>query len=307
MPYVLLICAAIFWGGNYVIGRVLVEHADPILMTQARWLLTAVMLLFLYFRQLTRQWQAITHSFKSIVFLALFGQVLFPLTLYIGLQTTTSLNAAIYMSATPSVVLIINWLVFRDNITRNNVYGVVLSSLGVIFLIMHGDLGNLAVFTHLNHGDLWAMGSALSWAFYCSFLRTKDKTISSNAFVTVSSVIGAVMLIPIVWCYCLTQAHVDLSAYSNGSFWLGLTYLVLFPSWLSYVFWNKGISEIGATRGEIYTHIIPLSGGLLSIGFLDVQFEYYHFVSAVMIALGIWLCSKKQCPTVNRAVHLQNR
>lgn len=47
-------------------------------------------------------------SFGTIVFLALCGQVLFPLTLYIGLQYTTSLNAAIYMSTTPALVLLIN-------------------------------------------------------------------------------------------------------------------------------------------------------------------------------------------------------
>ena len=293
MPYLLLTLAAMFWGGNYVVGHVLVAHADPIVMTQARWLLTALLLSLFYFQQVKQHWRAIKGSLSSIFFLAIFGQVLFPLTLYIGLQTTSSLNAAIYMSATPGVVLLINFLIFRDHITRNNVIGVVLSSFGVLFLIMKGDIGNVQSLTHLNHGDVWAMGSALSWAFYCSFLRIKDKSISSNAFVTTSSLIGAAVLIPIVTYYVLIHPQVDLSSYGQISFWTGLIYLVVFPSWLSYVFWNKGIGEIGATRGEIYTHIIPLSGGVFSITFLDVAIENYHWVSALFIALGIWLCSKK--------------
>ena len=33
MPYLLLTLAALFWGGNYVVGHILVQGADPILMT----------------------------------------------------------------------------------------------------------------------------------------------------------------------------------------------------------------------------------------------------------------------------------
>lgn len=55
--------------------------------------------------------------------LTLCGQVSFPLTLYIGLQTTSALNAAIYMSATPSMVLLINRLIFRDPVSARNWLG----------------------------------------------------------------------------------------------------------------------------------------------------------------------------------------
>ena len=60
------------------------------------------------------------------------GQVLLPVTLYIGLQYTTSLNAAIYMSATPGMVLAINKLIFNNHISKNNIFCMLLSTLGVI-------------------------------------------------------------------------------------------------------------------------------------------------------------------------------
>lgn len=55
MPYLLLTLAALFWGGNYVVGHVLVQGVDPILMTEARWALTALLLGLLYRRQIMRQ------------------------------------------------------------------------------------------------------------------------------------------------------------------------------------------------------------------------------------------------------------
>ena len=74
------------------------------------------------------------------------------------------------------MVLVINKVIFNDDISKNNYLGVLLSTLGVIYLILKGDVTNMEAFNKLNQGDLWTMGSAVSWAFYCSFLRKKTKT-----------------------------------------------------------------------------------------------------------------------------------
>jgi drug/metabolite transporter (DMT)-like permease len=108
-----------------------------------------------------------------VVVLTLCGQVSFPLTLYIGLQTTSALNAAIYMSATPSMVLLINRLIFpRPGI--GNWLGVIFSTLGVMILLFQGNHCTPPRCIPFRR-RLWAMGSALSWALYCSLLRLKDR------------------------------------------------------------------------------------------------------------------------------------
>ena len=73
-----------FGAGTYVVGHILVSGADPVVMTEARWALTALLLMIMYHRQV---W---LHRFKNknalpvVIFLSVFGQVLFPLTLYIA-------------------------------------------------------------------------------------------------------------------------------------------------------------------------------------------------------------------------------
>ena len=95
MPYLLLTLAALFWGGNYVVGHILVQGADPILMTEARWALTAILLVLLYQRQIRDSRLLFRQNAQTLLILTLCGQVSFPLTLYIGLQSTSALNAAI--------------------------------------------------------------------------------------------------------------------------------------------------------------------------------------------------------------------
>lgn len=49
MPYVLLTLAAMFRGGNYVVGHILVKEANPVVITEARWALTATLLMEIWY------------------------------------------------------------------------------------------------------------------------------------------------------------------------------------------------------------------------------------------------------------------
>ena len=143
-------------------------------MTEARWALTALLLVLLYQRQIRDSRPLFRQNGATLLVLTLCGQVSFPLTLYIGLQSTSALNAAIYMSATPCMVLMINRLIFHDRVSARNWWGVIFSTAGVLLLLLHGNLSNAEGLKGFSQGDLWAMGSALSWAVYCSLLRNKD-------------------------------------------------------------------------------------------------------------------------------------
>jgi drug/metabolite transporter (DMT)-like permease len=201
LPYAFLTLSTLFWGGNLIVGKLLVLNISPILLTQIRWILTAAFLFLIYHKKIIQNWGNIKSSFVILCLLSLCGQVFFPLNLYIALQYTNPINAAIYLSASPCLVIIINKLVFKDFVTVKSLFGIIISTFGVVYLIIKGDFFNLRQFFNLNIGDFWAMGSALSWSIYCSFLRLKNKNISGNVFVTVSAIIASVFLIPILFFY----------------------------------------------------------------------------------------------------------
>lgn len=291
MAYLLLALAAIFWGGNYVAGHVLVSHINPYALSIARWGLTTLLMFSLYWKVIRAEWHFLSEKWLLNTLYAFLGQVCFPLTLYIGLQYTSSLNAAIYISTTPCIVLLINFFLFKETITLRNIVGVIVSTLGVIYLSYCNTSEGLA-FSSFGIGDLLTIVSALSWAFYCALLRLKDKRVTQTAFVGFCSLIGTLILIPIYIGYLLfTQDTAFFVQDFSFTVLFGIVYLVLFPSWLAYVFWNKGVSMIGTTRSEIFTHVIPLSGGLLSIVLLGEKMHLYHLISLILIVLGIICCS----------------
>ncbi|MDO5087867.1 MAG: DMT family transporter [Comamonadaceae bacterium] len=293
MPYYLLLSlAAIFWGGNYVVGRVLVAGIDPVLLSAIRWALTALLLCLLYRQRLRAQWPRTAGEWGRLALLAALGQVAFPVTLYLALQTVTSVRSAIYMAASPCIVMLLSRLWFGDRLRPAALLGFGVSALGVLFVLSQGQPARLLTHGTLTAGDGWAMMAVLSWAVYCTLLRLRPQRISSESFVALSSLLGALALLPAAWpAVQAAWASGGVPAPSLGQ-WLGVAYLVIFPSWLAYVFWSRGVAAVGAARADMFTHLIPLSGGLMGIVFLGEPFRPYHGVGALLILTGLALCQR---------------
>ncbi|PVZ88978.1 EamA/RhaT family transporter [Serratia sp. S1B] len=302
MAYLLLTLAGVFWGGNYVIGHVLVQYINPYGLSLIRWSGTSLIMFTLY-------WQTIKHDLPSLrknlgynTIFSLLGQVIFPLSLYIGLQYTSSLNAAIYISSTPCLVLMINHFIFKEIISKRNIIGVITSTIGVIYLAFSNSKGTDSL-SRFGLGDILTIISALSWALYCSLLRVKDKNVKNTSFVAFNSLIGTLILIPIYLIHGLFSNNYSIEVSHITTFAIaGMIYLIVFPSWLAYVFWSKGVSLIGTTRSEIFTHVIPLSGGLMGIIFLGEEFKLYHLITLTLIVFGIICCSTKKVVSNQHAV-----
>lgn len=288
--YLGLIFAALFWGGNFMFGKIISSDISPIILNFSRWFPAAVILLLLFRRQLKSHFSLICRHWLVLTSLGILGIICFPVFLYQGLLTTTALNASIYLAAVPMTTLLINRLIFRDSIEWRMLFGALLSFIGVLYLLVQGDFADLSQLS-INHGDIWAIGSALSWAVYCSIVRLKPPQLANSAFVTALVTLGILMFTP-VYLYAIFQGESAVYADLRASQWWILAYLIVFPSILSYVFWNYGISVIGSAKGASFTNAVPLFAATLSILVLREPIYPYHFVSSALIIGGLLLCNR---------------
>ena len=77
-------------------------------------------------------------------------------------------------------------------------------------------------------------------------------------------------------------------------FLLTLTYVVLFPGLLAFLFWIKGISIIGTNRAGIFLHLMPIFGALMAIIIFKEEIMIYHLVGAMFIIVGIKISNRKK-------------
>ena len=101
--------------------------------------------------------------------------------------------------------------------------------------------------------------------------------------------IGLIFLTP-VFLFELNQGRF---VEPDTSFFMILTYVVIFPSLLAYFFYIKGISIIGANRSGAFLHLMPIFGAIMALVIFNEKFMYYHFLGAICIIAGITLSNRK--------------
>jgi len=218
---------------------------------------------------------------------SLLGVTGFNTFVYYGLQSTTATNALLINSSTPILIILINQF-FGSKITKPQLLGVVLSTIGVIFLIIKGDIQNI-IDLEFNSGDFWILLSSLDWALYSVFLKYKSENIKPFEFLSVITILGFIAL---VFSYYLLGFSFALESFNfSETIYLTVIYIAIFSSILSFYFYNRAILEIGANKTGQFAHLMPIFGAILAYFFLNEKIFLYHLVGVVLIAVGIYLSS----------------
>src|SRR6185437_13178483 len=80
--------------------------------------------------------------------------------------------------------------------------------------------------------------------------------------------------------------HTDLPSISWDVWWR-LIYATLFPILLTYPVWSYGISSLGAARASIFSFLVPVLTGLLSVPLVHASFTGYELVGAAICLAGM--------------------
>jgi drug/metabolite transporter (DMT)-like permease len=279
--YLLLILPPLFWAGNAVLARGVADLIPPVAMSFWRWALALLILLPFTWKQTCRDWPEIRQHWKIIFLLGLLGIASFNTLLYAAAHSTTAINIALTQSIMPVIIVVISFLLFRDRITPLQFFAIALCTVGAGHIVIRGDLQRLLQLEFVR-GDLFMLLAVSLYGLYSVLLR-KRPDIAPMSFLTTTFAVGVVLLLPLyLWEY-QTAPPLHL----NQPVVLSLLYVAFCPSILAYLFWNRGIHEIGANQAGLYINLIPLFASLLAVVFLGERFQGYHIVGIVLIAAGL--------------------
>ncbi len=283
--YILLVLAVLFWSGNFVFGRMISDEISPIELSFYRWF----SVLFLLSPYIILNYKRIFKAFiKNPFFLIVFGVLGiagFNTFVYLGLQTSPAINALLINSCIPIIIIILSSFILKTVISKLQIFGIILSTLGVLYIIVKGSF-DVIVNLKFTSGDLWIILACFTWASYSTFLKLKPKDLKTFDFFSIITLIGTAILY-IVFKYLGYEISLDFV--ENDQVFYSLFYMVIFASILAFYFWNISTVEVGANKAGQFTHLMPIFGSILAYIFLKEKLEIYHFIGAVFIALGIYL------------------
>ncbi len=295
-PYLLLTLTPFFWACNWIVGRGLHSEIPPMAMTFYRWFFALLILAPFALPHVRRDWGIVRRNWRVLLLLGIVGVGTHNALTYLGLNYTTAINGVILNSFIPVMIIALSRIFLRQSLSRVQLVGVCVSLGGVLAILSGGNPETLASLT-LNRGDLLIILALLLWSVYTIGLRWRPAGLHMLTFLFVIACIGDAAVLPLYLSEMALGARMTFS-------WLNLAALLFvatFSSVLAYIFWNRGVEQVGANVAGLFVHLMPVFGTILAWLLLGERLLPFHVVGIALILTGIYVTSRAAPPPVPAA------
>lgn len=201
----------------------------------------------------------------------------------VGIGFTTPFEATVMTTMTPVFTMLIAAVFLSMPMTVMRVAGVVLGLGGALLLALSGREAGDSVACDPMLGNLMCLGAQLCAAVYFTMFR---KIIDSyHPFVLLKWLftIGAVLWVPLTWS-SIADIRFDLLDWSVvGS----VIFIILFPTFLSYLFMVFAQQRIRPMSVSMYSYIQPLTAAALASLMGLAAFGWANIIASLMIFAGV--------------------
>ena len=237
------------------------------------------------FKRVQSELPLIIKHLPILTILALLSVASFNVLLYLGLRDTEATNALLINSSIPVWIVLFGVIFFGDTLSTRRGAGILVSLIGVAYLILSGQTGQLTV----NPGDLWVISSSIGWAFYSLTLRKKPSELSGLGFLAYIVFFGV----------CFNGLLLTINPFNEPPIALTIEtfyavgYVAIFASLGAYICWNYGVGQLGAQVAGQYIHLMPFYGVILAYVFLNESLTSNHWIAGTLIAAGLFLALRE--------------
>lgn len=287
--FLLLALANLLWSGNWVAGRALRDSFDPITLNFSRWVIAVLVLAPFALPTLRGKGALLRQHAGILLLLSLTGIAVFQTIVYLGLRSTTAVNAVLINSSMPLFFLLCSWIIERERASRRQIAGMLVSLAGILVILSRGHPGALLEL-ELQAGDGWILLAMPVWGIYSVLLKRRPQELGGLPFLFVIAIAGVLMLAPAAATVAL-QAPLELPTAAEA---LGVLYIGLFASVVAYTCWNRGVAVVGANAAGFTIHLVPAFGTVLAILFLGESFAGFHATGIATILAGVLLAALKK-------------
>ncbi len=285
-PTLLLTLTALMWAGHSVVGRLAIGQISPMTLTCARWALALLPIVYAARGSLRRDLKIMRPRWPYVVAMGGLGFTAFNALFYVAAHRTTALNLSIIQGIIPALVLIGAGFFYSTRIGGFQALGTFATMLGVVAIAAQGDWARLATLA-FNSGDVMILLACVIYAGYTIGLRNRPR------------VSGLGLLAAFAFVALLTSMPLLAFEIASGGFiWptlrgLGvLAYAAFLPSFLSQLFFMRGVELIGPGRAGVFVNLVPLFGALMAVGLLGEPFAAYHIAALALVIGGIALAQR---------------
>jgi drug/metabolite transporter (DMT)-like permease len=250
--------AIILWGMSYIWTDKLLELGIPVFYFVFVRILIAGVVLFLLNAAYGRIKRIQRQDLKKFMLLALFEPFIYFVCETYGVELTSPTISAMIIATIPIFSIAAGRIFFKERITGINIAGVVLSLIGIIMVIMKGDIAG----KDMVWGIILLLIAVIAEVGHASITKSLSGNYSSQIIVMYQFLIGSVYLLPLFLWKGLNGFNEEV--YFSGDVWYPIICLAFLCSSLAFSLWVSTIKNLGVAKSSIFSALIPVVTALIA-------------------------------------------
>ncbi|NLA26162.1 MAG: DMT family transporter [Firmicutes bacterium] len=273
--FIQMILVAFFWGGTFNAAGFALSGLHPLTIAFLRFAISTAVLLLIGYREIAGTPIKIG-DWLNFILLGLTGIFAYNAFFLYAMKYTSPISASLIVAINPIVTAVLASLLLKEKFTLRLAGGALISIIGVMLVISEGSW-QLISSLKFNFGDILTLGSVISWSLYAIVGKRVSDSFSPLITTFYGFLTGTIILMPFG---LLSKPGLAALPEAGWPAIGAVLYLALIASVLAFVWWNKGVAALGASRSSIFINLIPVATITISLFFRET-------ITAVQIAGGI--------------------
>ncbi len=229
-------------------------------------------------------------DFPIIVMGGVLGLGLFFYLYGFGIEESSPIDAAIILTITPIMVLIVSAFTFHEKITKRKLIGIFLALGGALMvIILQGHAGKKAAVI----GNIVVLLAALLYGIYLVYTRGVSKKYNPVILLRWFFLSAFIVTLPLGIKDLLASELVHSDAITP--ILVGL-YIAIFPSAIAYMLIPLAMKSLSSTVVSMYNYAIPIIASVVSIALGQAVLRWDEPIATFLVIIGVYLVTvnKKQ-------------
>ncbi len=275
--YLSLLYVVLAWALNTVLAKQAVAQIDPLAFTFLRFI-AMTPLAFLLVRLAGNRIHVDRRDIGALIACGACGYGIYQYFWIVGLKYTTPFASSLLGATSPILTLAIVAALGHERVRSGRWLGAIVALFGIA--VFEGAFSGATTF---RIGDLLTLGAAIVFAIYNVVSSRLLDRYTPLELLAVTMAIGTVMIAP---GGIPALLHTNFATVSWDVWWR-LIYATLFPILLTYPVWSYGISTLGAGPASIFSFLVPVLTGILSVFIVHASFTRYELTGAAICLTGM--------------------
>lgn len=300
LPYIAILSAMLIWAGAGIAVKEALVVLTPLTLIVLRFTLAVVLMVVigLIFRH--NEIIGLQRAEKKDIPLFLLGGLFQPF-LYFIFETYTYDSfasptiAEAMLSTQPVLAPIFAFALLREHITRHNIIGILISTVGMLILLLVGS-DNFAL------GNPWGIllafltvSMSVSYSIILRRIPSHYSPLSIVFYVQSFSLVLFYILWGGAWIFTPFQPleplqQIEPLQWQRAA--LSVLYLAIFASVAAFVLFCYTVRRIGVTRANVFNNVRPVFTALIMWILMDEILPIWKLIGMLVIIVGLFISQK---------------